>query len=165
MLGVYSFSLFIFCTYCLFLKSCTHFLFPNHFMFNTNSLVYFFFTFSFSIKNSKQILSFFTKMSLYSFSVKMNTIKRYIHFFYSNSLFFYWKWKLSTNNKAKPIFEWWVSLKIENKNKMHHFFLLTKQPLRERERETKNKQNKTTPTRFASKLDLDLDLLRNLRQW
>ena len=63
-------------------------------MFGTYSLVYFFFTFNFSIKNSIQILSFFTKISLYSFSVKNEYHKKvYSYFLYSNSLFFILKMK------------------------------------------------------------------------
>ena len=103
----------------------------------------FFSLLTFQLKIQYKFWVFLQKYHCIHFQWKMNTTKRYIHIFCIQAHFFwYWKWKLSTNNKAKPIFEWWVSLKIENENKMHHFFLLTKQPLRERKRNKKEtKQN------------------------
>ena len=144
MLGVYSFSLFIF-LYLLPLSQILYsfFIFNSFYVWNIFSCLLFFSLLTFQLKIQYKFWVFLQKYHCIHFQWKMNTTKRYIHIFCIQAHFFwYWKWKLSTNNKAKPIFEWWVSLKIENENKMHHFFLLTKQPLRERKRNKKEtKQN------------------------
>ena len=68
------------------------------------------------------IFNIITKMPLYSCSLKMKTQNDLFIFCIQIHFFGYWKWKLNTNSKTKRVFYWWVPLKTENKNKIHHFF-------------------------------------------
>ena len=64
------------------------------------------------------IFTIFTELSLYSFSMKMKTLKMCFHFCIQNQLLGYRKWKPSTNSYTKPVFcggSYW-KLKMKTKN-------------------------------------------------
>ena len=58
----------------------------------------------------------------------MKISKSCIQFLYSNSIFFYWKWKLDANIKLNNFFSSESHEKTENDYRIHHFLLKPNRP-------------------------------------
>ena len=67
------------------------------------------------------VFTIFTKLPLYSFSMKMKTLKMCFHFLYLNPTFSILKMKTKYKFLNQTIF-FWVPLKTQNENKKHFFF-------------------------------------------
>ena len=91
-------------------------------------LIFFFFKVTFfTYTHSHQsggalyIFTIFTKLSLYSFSMKMKILKMYFHFLHSNPTFrilkMKTKYKFLNQTSFFFFFWWWIPLKTQNENK------------------------------------------------